>query len=212
MSDVMNKKQEKRDSVVIERVLVSVSDKTDIERLCRVLHAMGIEILSTGGTATALKAAGIPVIEVSDYTGFPEIMDGRLKTLHPKIEGGILGRRGIDDAVMAENGILPIDMVVCNLYPFEQTVAKPGCTLEEAIENIDIGGPTMIRAAAKNWQDVAVVTDPSDYFVVLGELGNSNGSICSKMRFLLASRAFTRIAAYDNAIDRYLLGIDNPLM
>ena len=134
----------------ITRALISVSDKSGIVDFCLELHQLGIEILSTGGTAKTLAAHNIPATEVSDYTGFPEMMDGRVKTLHPKVHGGILGRRGIDDAIMAANGISPIDMVVVNLYPFEQTVANPDCDLETAIENIDIGGPTMIRAAAKN--------------------------------------------------------------
>ncbi|MDO9239987.1 MAG: bifunctional phosphoribosylaminoimidazolecarboxamide formyltransferase/IMP cyclohydrolase, partial [Methylicorpusculum sp.] len=147
----------------INRALISVSDKTGIIDFCRSLSASGIELLSTGGTAKLLSEQGIPVIEVSDYTDFPEMMDGRVKTLHPKIHGGILGRRGIDDQIMAAHDIQPIDMVVVNLYPFAQTIAKPDCDLETAIENIDIGGPTMIRAAAKNHNDVAVVVNPEDY-------------------------------------------------
>lgn len=135
------------DQVAIRRALISVSDKSGIVEFAQQLSAMGVEILSTGGTHRQLKEAGIPVVEVSDYTGFPEMMDGRVKTLHPKVHGGILGRRGTDDAIMGEHGITPIDMVVVNLYPFAQTVAKPDCSLEDAIENIDIGGPTMVRAA-----------------------------------------------------------------
>ena len=135
--------------VPVKRALISVSDKTGIVDFAQRLHSLGVELLSTGGTYQLLKQAAIPVVEVSSYTGFPEMMDGRVKTLHPKVHGGILGRRGQDEAVMAEHGIKPIDMVVVNLYPFEQTVAKPGCSLEDAIENIDIGGPTMVRAAAK---------------------------------------------------------------
>ncbi len=147
----------------VTRALVSVSDKTGVLEFCRELDQLGIELLSTGGTAKLLQEKNVAVTEVSDYTGFPEMMDGRVKTLHPKVHGGILGRRGIDDEIMAANGINAIDIVVVNLYPFEQTVAKPDCDLETAIENIDIGGPTMIRAAAKNHNDVAVVVDPDDY-------------------------------------------------
>ena len=143
----------------VTRALISVSDKSGIVDFCRELNQLGIEILSTGGTAKTLADHHIPATEVSDYTGFPEMMDGRVKTLHPKVHGGILARRGIDDAVMAANGIKPIDMVVVNLYPFEQTIANPDCDLATAIENIDIGGPTMIRAAAKNHADVAVIVD-----------------------------------------------------
>jgi phosphoribosylaminoimidazolecarboxamide formyltransferase/IMP cyclohydrolase len=154
----------------VSRALISVSDKTGIEDFARALQQQGIEILSTGGTARLLADAGIPVVEVSDYTGFPEMMDGRVKTLHPKIHGGILARRGIDEAVMAENAIGAIDLVVVNLYPFEQTVARDDCDLPLAIENIDIGGPTMLRAAAKNHAAVTVVVDSADYSAVLEEL------------------------------------------
>ena len=160
----------------ISRALVSVSDKTDIVDFCRTLNQLGIEILSTGGTFKILTENNITAIEVADYTGFPEMMDGRVKTLHPKIHGGILARRGIDDAVMADNDIRAIDMVVVNLYPFEATIAKPDCDFETAIENIDIGGPTMIRAAAKNHADVAIVVNPSDYPEILKELNNANGA------------------------------------
>ena len=146
----------------ITRALISVSDKTGIVDFARHLSNQGVEILSTGGTARLLTENGIPVIEVSEHTGFPEMMDGRVKTLHPKIHGGILGRRGTDDLVMEKNGITPIDMIVVNLYPFEQTVADPNCDLGRAIENIDIGGPTMLRAAAKNHADVTVVVDAAD--------------------------------------------------
>ncbi|MEQ1558413.1 MAG: bifunctional phosphoribosylaminoimidazolecarboxamide formyltransferase/IMP cyclohydrolase [Methyloglobulus sp.] len=187
----------------ITRALVSVSDKTDIVKFCRELSELGVDILSTGGTATTLSEAGIKVTEVADYTGFPEMMAGRLKTLHPKIHGGILGRRSIDDAVMEANGIKPIDLVVVNLYPFEQAVAKPGCDLETAIENIDIGGPTMIRAAAKNHADVAVIVNPSDYASILIELKNDNG-LSSLTRFNLALKCFQYTARYDSAIAVYL--------
>src|SRR6185369_13292643 len=154
------------------RALLSVSDKTGLVEFARALAALGVELLSTGGTHRLLKDKGVPAKEVSEVTGFPEIMDGRVKTLHPKIHGGILGRRGIDDAVMQQHGITPIDLVVVNLYPFAQTVARPGCTRDDAIENIDIGGPAMVRAAAKNHAHVAVVVDPGDYLRVLGKVRN----------------------------------------
>ncbi|WP_367026914.1 bifunctional phosphoribosylaminoimidazolecarboxamide formyltransferase/IMP cyclohydrolase [Methylococcus sp. ANG] len=188
----------------IARALVSVSDKTGCVEFCRRLAAAGVEIVSSGGTARLLAEHGIPAIEVSDYTGFPEMMDGRVKTLHPKVHGGILGRRGIDEAVMAEHGIRPIDLVVVNLYPFEQAVAKPGCDLETAIENIDIGGPALIRAASKNHASVAVVVDPSDYAAVSAELEASGGGLSHATRFALAAKAFRHTAWYDSAIADYL--------
>ena len=188
----------------INRALVSVSDKTGIVKFCEQLAQLGIEILSTGGTARALTDKGVPVTEVSDYTGFPEMMDGRVKTLHPKIHGGILGRRGTDDQVMAVNDIKAIDLVVVNLYPFEQTIARPDCDLATAIENIDIGGPTMIRAAAKNYSDVAVVVDPADYDTLLEELHNSDASLVEQTRFELALKSFAHTAKYDTAISAYL--------
>ena len=154
----------------VRRALISVSDKTGIIEFARSLHDQGVEILSTGGTAKMLIEEMIPVMEVSKHTGFPEIMDGRVKTLHPKIHGGILGRRGIDDGVMKDNDIAPIDLVVVNLYPFEATVAKEGCSLDDAIENIDIGGPAMVRATAKNHAYVSIIVDPADYQRVLDEL------------------------------------------
>ncbi|MDO9270604.1 MAG: bifunctional phosphoribosylaminoimidazolecarboxamide formyltransferase/IMP cyclohydrolase [Methylobacter sp.] len=187
----------------VTRALVSVSDKSGIVDFCLELHQLGIEILSTGGTAKTLAEHNIPATEVSDYTGFPEMMDGRVKTLHPKVHGGILARRGIDDAVMAANGINPIDMVVVNLYPFEQTIANPDCDLDTAIENIDIGGPTMIRAAAKNHADVAVVVDPADYSSIVAELKNNN-SLSHQTRFKLALKSFEHTARYDTAIATYL--------
>ena len=187
----------------ITRALISVSDKTGIVDFARQLSEMKVEILSTGGTARLLAEKKIPVIEVSDYTGFPEMMDGRVKTLHPKIHGGILGRRGTDEAVMSENGIGPIDLIVVNLYPFEKTVANPDCDLPTAIENIDIGGPTMLRAAAKNHADVTVVVDADDYQRVLDEL-KAEGSICDKTRFDLAVKTFEHTSAYDGAIANYL--------
>ncbi len=188
----------------VTRALVSVSDKSGIVEFCQELDRLGIEILSTGGTAKLLAEKNIPVTEVSDYTGFPEMMAGRVKTLHPKVHGGILGRRGIDDEVMAENDIKAIDMVVVNLYPFEQTVANPDCNLETAIENIDIGGPTMIRAAAKNHQDVAVIVDPQDYSSVLAELEQNNNTLSLQSRFNFALKSFEQTARYDTAIANYL--------
>jgi phosphoribosylaminoimidazolecarboxamide formyltransferase / IMP cyclohydrolase len=188
----------------ITRALVSVSDKTGIVEFCRSLQQLGVEILSTGGTAKTLAEQHIPVTEVSDYTGSPEIMAGRVKTLHPKIHGGILARRGIDEAVMAEHAIQPIDMVVVNLYPFEQTIAKPDCSFEDAIENIDIGGPTMLRAAAKNHHDVAVVVNPDDYITIIDELQNNNGCLAQTTRFKLAVACFNHTANYDTAIASYL--------
>lgn len=196
----------------ITRALVSVSDKSGIVDFCRELNLLGVEILSTGGTAKTLTENGLSVTEVADYTGFPEMMDGRVKTLHPKIHGGILGRRGMDDAVMQENDIKPIDLVVVNLYPFEQTIAKPGCDLDTAIENIDIGGPTMIRAAAKNYIDVTVVVDPSDYAKTITELKAHDG-LTLQTRFVLALKCFQHTAHYDTAIASYLgkvTGVEFP--
>ncbi|MFC6634447.1 bifunctional phosphoribosylaminoimidazolecarboxamide formyltransferase/IMP cyclohydrolase [Microbulbifer taiwanensis] len=192
------------DKVAIRRALISVSDKRGIVEFARQLNDLGVEILSTGGTHRQLKEAGIPVVEVSDYTGFPEMMDGRVKTLHPKVHGGILGRRGTDDSVMAEHGITPIDMVVVNLYPFAQTVAKPDCTLADAIENIDIGGPTMVRAAAKNHKDVAIVVNASDYDGIIEEMKAGDGTLAHASRFDLAVKAFEHTAGYDGAIANYL--------
>ncbi|KUJ82760.1 bifunctional phosphoribosylaminoimidazolecarboxamide formyltransferase/IMP cyclohydrolase [Microbulbifer flavimaris] len=192
------------DKVAIRRALISVSDKSGIVEFARELSAMGVELLSTGGTHRQLKEAGIPVVEVSDYTGFPEMMDGRVKTLHPKVHGGILGRRGTDDAVMSEHGITPIDMVVVNLYPFAQTVANPDCTLPDAIENIDIGGPTMVRAAAKNHKDVAIVVNASDYNGIIAEMKANDGALNQASRFDLAVKAFEHTASYDGAIANYL--------
>jgi phosphoribosylaminoimidazolecarboxamide formyltransferase/IMP cyclohydrolase len=188
----------------ITRALVSVSDKTGIIDFCRALHDLGIEILSTGGSAKLLNENAIPVAEVADYTGFPEMMDGRVKTLHPKIHGGILGRRGIDDFIMAGNDIKPIDMVVVNLYPFEQTVAKADCDLATAIENIDIGGPAMLRAAAKNHADVTVIADPQDYAEILAELHSTHAHISAQTRFKLALKCFELTSRYDTAIAAYL--------
>ncbi|MBE2295579.1 MAG: bifunctional phosphoribosylaminoimidazolecarboxamide formyltransferase/IMP cyclohydrolase [Phycisphaerales bacterium] len=188
----------------IRRALLSVSDKTGIVDFARALAELGVELLSTGGTAKLLADNGLPVIEVADYTGFPEMMDGRLKTLHPKIHGGLLGRRGKDDAAMAEHGIPPIDLLVVNLYPFEATVAKLDCTLAHAIENIDIGGPTMLRAAAKNHAAVTVVVDADDYVRVLAEMRTQNGAVGAATRFDLAVKVFEHTARYDGAIANYL--------
>ncbi len=188
----------------ITRALISVSDKSGIVDFARSLHQQDVEILSTGGTARLLAQSGIPVIEVGDYTGFPEMMDGRVKTLHPKVHGGILGRRGTDEAVMAEHGIPPIDMIVVNLYPFEATVANPECDLPTAIENIDIGGPTMLRAAAKNHAAVTVVTDAADYHRILEEMAANSGAVSDATRFDLAVKAFEHTARYDGAIANYL--------
>jgi len=173
----------------ITRALISVSDKTGIVEFAQQLIQHGVEILSTGGTAKLLSANDINVTEVSDYTGFPEMMDGRVKTLHPKVHGGLLGRRGVDDEIMEQHEIPPIDLVVVNLYPFEQTVANPDCDLPTAIENIDIGGPTMLRAAAKNNAAVTVVVDAGDYERVLQEMADNSGSVSDATRFDLAVKS-----------------------
>ncbi len=191
----------------VRRALLSVSDKSGLVDFARALSAAGIELLSTGGTHRVLHQAGIPVREVADVTGFPEIMDGRVKTLHPKIHGGILGRRGIDDAVMAEHGIAAIDLVVVNLYPFEQTIAKPDVAFDDAIENIDIGGPAMLRAAAKNHAHVAVVVDPADYSSVLAALDNN--ALDAALRRRLATKAFAHSSRYDAAVAGYLSSLDD---
>jgi phosphoribosylaminoimidazolecarboxamide formyltransferase/IMP cyclohydrolase len=191
--------------------LISVSDKTGIVELARELQALGVTLLSTGGTAKLIAAAGIAVTEVADHTGFPEMLDGRVKTLHPTIHGGLLARRDLPEhmAAIAAHGIPTIDLLVVNLYPFEATVAKPGCTLAEAIENIDIGGPAMVRSAAKNWRDVAVLTDASQYESVLAEL-KSDGAVSEATRFALAVAAFNRISNYDAAISDYLSSLAGP--
>jgi phosphoribosylaminoimidazolecarboxamide formyltransferase/IMP cyclohydrolase len=188
----------------VRRALLSVSNKTGIVDFARGLSDQGVELLSTGGTFRLLQDNGIAVTEVSEHTGFPEIMDGRVKTLHPKIHGGILGRRGQDDTVMAENDIAPIDMVVVNLYPFAATVANADCTLEDAIENIDIGGPTMVRACAKNHAYTTIVVNTDDYARVLGELTAHGGLVSQATRFDLAVKAFEHTAGYDGAIADYL--------
>ncbi|HCH0840944.1 TPA: bifunctional phosphoribosylaminoimidazolecarboxamide formyltransferase/IMP cyclohydrolase [Vibrio parahaemolyticus] len=187
----------------IRRALISVSDKTGIVEFAQALAERGVDILSTGGTARLLAEQGIAVTEVSDYTGFPEMMDGRVKTLHPKVHGGVLGRRGQDDEVMAKHGINPIDMVVVNLYPFAETVAKDGCTLADAVENIDIGGPTMVRSAAKNHKDVTIVVNASDYDRVIAEMDANDKSLTLETRFDLAIAAFEHTAAYDGMIANY---------
>ena len=187
----------------IKRALLSVSDKTGVLELAQELHRLGVELLSTGGTAKLLSEAGLPVKEVSEHTGFPEMMAGRIKTLHPKIHGGLLGRRGTDDAIMNEHDIAPIDLVVVNLYPFEATIARDDCTLPMAIENIDIGGPTMLRAAAKNHADVTVLIDPADYGRVLSQI-EATGGVDDATRFDLAVKTFEHTAHYDGAIANYL--------
>ncbi|HAS6603947.1 bifunctional phosphoribosylaminoimidazolecarboxamide formyltransferase/IMP cyclohydrolase [Vibrio parahaemolyticus] len=187
----------------IRRALISVSDKTGIVEFAQALAERGVDILSTGGTARLLAEQGIAVTEVSDYTGFPEMMDGRVKTLHPKVHGGVLGRRGQDDDVMEKHGINPIDMVVVNLYPFAATVAKEGCTLADAVENIDIGGPTMVRSAAKNHKDVTIVVNASDYDRVIAEMDANDKSLTLETRFDLAIAAFEHTAAYDGMIANY---------
>jgi len=192
----------------VNRALISVSNKAGILEFCRELDQLGIELLSTGGTAKLLADNDISVTEVSDYTGFPEMMDGRVKTLHPKVHGGILGRRGTDDEVMAANHIKAIDMVVVNLYPFQETVANPNCDLATAIENIDIGGPSMIRGAAKNHNDVAIVVDPNDYDSILKELVNNECHLAHPTRFKLALKSFEHTASYDTAIAQYLAKVN----
>lgn len=189
--------------------LLSASDKTGIVDFARALHTLGIKLISTGGTAKLLAEANLPVTEVAEVTAFPEMLDGRVKTLHPKVHGGLLARRDVPEhmAALKQHGIDTIDLLVVNLYPFEATVAKPGCTLEDAIENIDIGGPAMVRSAAKNWQDVGVLTDASQYPAVLAEL-KANGKLSDQLRFALSVAAFNRISQYDGAISNYLSAID----
>lgn len=191
------------DLLPIRRALISVSDKTGIVEFAAKLIEQGVELLSTGGTYRLLQDHALSVTEVSEYTQFPEMMDGRVKTLHPKVHGGILARRGQDDAVMAEHGINAIDMVVVNLYPFENTVAQEGCSLEDAIENIDIGGPTMVRAAAKNNAFVNIVVNASDYGTILAEMAANNGCTSQATRFNLAIKAYEHTSAYDGAIANY---------
>ena len=194
----------------ITQALLSVSDKTGLTDFARGLVALGVKLLSTGGTAKALAEAGLPVTEIASYTGFPEMLDGRVKTLHPKVHGGILARRDLPAHVDAlrSHDIPTIDLVVVNLYPFRETVAKPGCTLDDAIENIDIGGPAMVRSAAKNHAHVGIVVDPADYPALLDELRAHGAVLSSATRFALAQKAFSHTAAYDGAISNYLTSRD----
>ena len=192
------------DRLPVRRALLSVSDKTGLLDLARVLAALGVELVSTGGTANALRDAGLDVKDVSDLTGSPEMMDGRVKTLHPMVHGGLLGRTGTDDAVMAEHGIAPIDLLVLNLYPFGQVAMDPSSTFEDVIENIDIGGPAMLRSAAKNFARVAVATDPSQYAALVEELQANAGTFAAKTRFALAVAAFNNVAQYDASISNHL--------
>jgi phosphoribosylaminoimidazolecarboxamide formyltransferase/IMP cyclohydrolase len=194
-------------SVAVRRALLSVSDKTGLIDLARALAVRGVELLSTGGTAKAIRDAGLPVKDVSDVTGFPEIMDGRVKTLHPKIHGGLLGRRGQDDAVMAEHGIEPIDLLVLNLYPFERVSMDPDSSFDDIVEHIDIGGPAMLRAAAKNFAHVAVATDPAQYAGIVEELNARAGALTARTRFTLAVAAFDRVAQYDAFISNHLSAV-----
>jgi phosphoribosylaminoimidazolecarboxamide formyltransferase / IMP cyclohydrolase len=187
----------------IKRALISVSEKRGVTELAHGLAELGVELVSTGGTAALLRAAGLHVRDVAELTGFPEIMDGRIKTLHPRVHGGLLGRRDLDEAVMARHGIEPIDMLIVNLYPFRETVADPECTIDEAIENIDIGGPAMLRAAAKNHAAVTVLVEPADYEAVLTAL-KAAGEIPYEMRFRLAAKAFAHVASYDSAVAYWL--------
>jgi len=190
----------------IQRAIISLSDKTGIMEFARALQTFGVEILSTGGTAKALRESGLNIMDVSEYTGFPEMLDGRVKTLHPKIHGGLLGIRDNPGHAqkMKEHGIRGIDMVVVNLYPFEATVAKPSCTLEEAVENIDIGGPSMLRAGAKNYPYVTVIVDPGDYKPILEEMKKNGGAVSKESNFRLAKKVFLLTARYDKAISEYL--------
>lgn len=193
----------------IERALISLTDKSGIEDFARQLQELGVEILSTGGTAKKMREGGIKVKDVSEFTGFPEMLDGRVKTLHPKVHGGILAQKANPEhlAQMAAHGLLPIDLVAVNLYAFEKTVAKGDCTLADAIENIDIGGPTMLRAAAKNYRDVTVLVDPADYPQVIAEM-RATGNTTLKTRFRLARKVFALTSRYDTAISAWLEKID----
>ena len=195
------------DLLPLRRALLSVSDKTGLIELATALSRRGVELLSTGGTAKAIREAGLPVKDVSEATGFPEMMDGRVKTLHPVVHGGLLGRAGTDDAVMAEHGIAPIDLLVLNLYPFEQVTASAECSLADAVENIDIGGPAMLRSAAKNFARVAVATSPDQYADLVAELEANDGRLSAAKRFALSVAAFNRVAQYDAAISNYLSAI-----
>ena len=193
----------------IERAIISLTDKSGIEDFARELADLGVEILSTGGTAAKIREAGIPVMDVSEFTGFPEMLDGRVKTLHPKVHGGILNQRDNEQHQQqcAEHGLKNIDLIAVNLYAFEKTVADPNCSLADAIENIDIGGPTMLRAAAKNFHDVTVIVDPSDYPQVLAEM-KEHGNTTLKTRFRLAAKVFALTSTYDTAISKWLDKVD----
>ena len=195
--------------VKLRRALLSVSDKTGLLDFAQALSAHGVQLLSTGGTAKALREAGLPVQDVSEATGFPEMMDGRVKTLHPVVHGGLLGRAGTDDAVMAEHGIAPIDLLVLNLYPFEKVSADPASTLGDIVENIDIGGPAMLRSAAKNFARVAVATDPAQYAGIVDELQANEGALSAKTRFALSVAAFNRVAQYDACISNVLSSLQD---
>ncbi len=194
----------------IERAIISVTDKTGVVDFARSLAGFGVQILSTGGTAKAMRDGGVNVTDISEYTGFPEMLDGRVKTLHPKVHGGLLGMRSNPEHVntMEKHGIKNIDMLVVNLYQFEKTVAKQGVTLDEAIENIDIGGPAMLRSSAKNFRDVTVIVDPSDYNKILKEMKETGGATLLKTRFRLAKKVFKLTHNYDGAISRYLEGME----
>jgi len=198
----------------IKRAIISVTDKTGVVDFAGALSKSGVQILSTGGTAGTLREEGIPVMDISEYTGFPEMLDGRVKTLHPRVHGGILGIRKKPEHVkmMNENGIKNIDLIAVNLYEFEKTVAKEGVALDEAIENIDIGGPAMLRSSAKNFYDVTVIVDPADYDVVLKEMEKSGGSTSLDTRFYLAKKVFRITHQYDGAISRYLEKMQSPEM
>ena len=190
----------------IQRAIISLSDKTGIQDFAKELASFGVEILSTGGTAKTLREGGLKVMDISEYTGFPEMLDGRVKTLHPKVHGGLLGIRDnpAHAQKMKEHGIRGIDMVVINLYPFEATVAKPDCTLEDAIENIDIGGPSMLRAGAKNYPYVSVIVDPADYKPILEEMKKNGGAVSKETNFRLAKKVYALTARYDKMITDYL--------
>ncbi|MDH4292720.1 MAG: bifunctional phosphoribosylaminoimidazolecarboxamide formyltransferase/IMP cyclohydrolase, partial [Betaproteobacteria bacterium] len=194
---------------MIKQALISVSDKEGVVEFARGLAGFGVALLSTGGTARLLRDAGLEVTDVADYTGFPEMLDGRVKTLHPRIHAGLLARRDSPEhvAAMQKAGFAGIDLVVVNLYPFTQTIAKPDCPLADAIENIDIGGPAMVRSAAKNYEHVAVVTDPADYALLLREMNSASGALGAETRFRLARKAFSHTAAYDSAISNYLTAL-----
>ncbi len=193
----------------IERALISLTDKSGIEGFAAALAELGVEILSTGGTAAKLRDSGLKVIDVSDFTGFPEMLDGRVKTLHPKVHGGILHQRANQAHLeqCAKHGLVPIDLLAVNLYAFEKTTADPDCSLEDAIENIDIGGPTLLRASAKNFQDVTVVVDPADYDLILTEI-RETGNTTLQTRFMLARKVFDLTSSYDTAIAKWLNGVD----